>query len=171
MTTHILIADGSSLTVVGAAALLKDRADTSIMKTENADELTRLAQNVQPDIVLMGDQFDPLVDTLDLVERIRAVASRVRIIVMGTLSDGLLIRDLFMVGVHGYLSVADDLSNCLLTAVDTVLRDRLYLSPTANSEYLVSMHSQDKDWKLNSEARTVLRLLAQVGRSVQSRCT
>jgi|GEM_PF-6821470 len=39
---------------------------------------------------------------------------------MGKLSDGLLIRDLFAVGVCGYLAVRDDLPACLLTAVETV---------------------------------------------------
>jgi DNA-binding NarL/FixJ family response regulator len=80
---------------------------------------------------------------------------------MGTLSDGLLIRDLFAVGACGYLAAGDDLPACLLTAVDTVLRERPYLSPTANSEYLITMHTRDRNWKLDAEARAVLRLLAQ----------
>ena len=160
-TIHILIADGSSLTVVGAESLLKARADTEITKAHYASELIDLARSIRPDIILMGDQFDPLMDTLALVERLLDAVSCVRIIVMGTLSDGLLIRDLFAVGARGYLAAGDDLPACLLTAVETVLRDHPYLSPTANSEYLILMHTGDKDWKLDAEARTVLRLLAQ----------
>lgn len=37
---------------------------------------------------------------------------------------------------------------------------KLYLSPSANSAYLTAMSSPGRDWKLNSEARVVLRLLA-----------
>lgn len=161
MTTHILIADSSSLTVVGAETLLKVRADTYITKAQYASELIELASNIRPDIILMGDQFDPLMDTLALVEQLLAAAPCVRIIVMGTLSDGLLIRDLFAVGARGYLAAGDDLPACLLTAIDTVLRERPYLSPTANAEYLITMHTGDRDWKLDAEARAVLRLLAQ----------
>jgi DNA-binding NarL/FixJ family response regulator len=161
MTTHILIADSSSLTVVGAETLLKGRADTTIMKAQHTSDLIALAQSTHPDIILMGDQFDPLMDTLALVEQLRDAAPCARIIVMGTLSDGLLIRDLFAVGARGYLAAGDDLPACLLTAVETVLRERPYLSPTANSEYLILMHTGDKDWKLDAEARAVLRLLAQ----------
>ena len=159
--THILIADSSSLTVVGAETLLKGRADTTITKARYASELITLAQSIRPDIILMGDQFDPLMDTLALVERLRDAVRYARIIVMGTLSDGLLIRDLFAVGARGYLAAGDDLPACLLTAVETVLRERPYLSPTANSEYLIMMHTGDRDWKLDAEARAVLRLLAQ----------
>ncbi|MBL8132066.1 MAG: response regulator transcription factor, partial [Anaerolineae bacterium] len=89
MTTHILIADGSSLTVVGAETLLKERADTIITKAENADELIRLARENQPDVILLGDRFDPLFDTLALVEQIIHAAPAGRVIVMGTTSDGL----------------------------------------------------------------------------------
>jgi len=89
--------------------LLKGHADTDITKAQYASDLIALAQSTHPDIILMGDQFDPLMDTLALVERLLDAAPRVRIIVMGTLSDGLLIRDLFAVGARGYLAAGDDL--------------------------------------------------------------
>lgn len=161
MTTHILIADSSSLTIVGAETLLKARADTLISKAENGDDLIAAAETLQPDILLLGDRFDPLIDTLALVERSIHAAPLGRIIVMGTLTDGLLIRDLFTAGARGYLATGDDLPACLLTAVDAVLRERPYLSPTANAEYLIHMHREDKSWNLDAEARSVLRLLAQ----------
>ncbi|MBE2271823.1 MAG: response regulator transcription factor [Anaerolinea sp.] len=160
MTTHILIADGSSLTVVGAETLLKERADTIIKKAENADELIRLARENQPDIILLGDRFDPLFDTLALVEHLIHAAPAGRVIVMGTTSDGLVIRDLFTMGMCGYLAEGDDLSSCLLTALDTVLLERPYLSPTANAEYLITLQASQRHWQLDPEARAVLRLLA-----------
>ena len=160
MTTHILIADGSSLTVVGAVSLLKQRADTVITHAENADVLHELAYSIQPDIILIGDPFDPLIDTLALVARLRDAAPRARLIVMGMSSDGLIIHDLFSIGVLGYLAKGDDLAACLLTAVETVLRDRPYLSPTANAEYLITMHGSHRPWLMDEEARAVLRLLA-----------
>ncbi|MCK6580427.1 MAG: hypothetical protein L6Q98_20225 [Anaerolineae bacterium] len=160
MTTRILIADSSSLTVVGAETLLKGRADTLISTVENGDELTEKSRAEQPDIVLLGDRFDPLIDTLALVEQILYVAPSARIIVMGTSIDGLVIRDLFTMGVCGYLAVGDDLTSCLLTALDMVLREYPYLSPTANAEYLLTMQGSNRDWQLDPEARAILRLLA-----------
>ena len=160
MTTHILIADSSSLAVLGVEALLKWRAETTITTAENGSDLLVKAGTVYPDIVLLGDRFDPLIDTLALVEKLQRTVFTSRLIIMGLMSDGLLIRDLIAAGAKGYLMVGDDMSVCLPTAVDMVLRNRPYLSPTANAEYLTAMQSSLRDWQLDSEARTVLRLLA-----------
>ncbi|MCS7071037.1 MAG: hypothetical protein NZM00_06000 [Anaerolinea sp.] len=159
-TTPILIADSSSLAVVGAEALLRERPDTTTRRAENADDLLALARGMQPAVILLGDRFDPLRDTLTLVEGLLRAAPPARILVMGASTDGLVIRDLFTIGISGYLATADDLSACLLTAVDIVLRGRPYLSPTANAEYLLRMQGANHDWRLDPEARAVLRLLA-----------
>jgi DNA-binding NarL/FixJ family response regulator len=158
--THILIADSSSLTVVGAESLLSQRADTVVTKAENGDSLLALVSELKPSLILLGDRFDPLFDTLYLVERLLTTHPSPRIIIMGMSTDGLIIRDLFAMGVRGYLAAADDLSECLLTAVEVVLRDRPYLSPTANAEYLITMQGSNRDWQLDAEARAILRLLA-----------
>lgn len=160
MMTHILIADSSSLTVVGAMSLLRERANTVITKAENGDDLRDLAYLLQPTVILLGDPFDPLIDVLRLVDRLLQAARQARIIIMGTSSDGLIIHDLFSLGVRGYLAKGDDLAACLVTAVETVLRDRPYLSPTANSEYLLALQTKQQSWQLDDEERMVLRLLA-----------
>lgn len=160
MTTRILIADSSSLTIVGVETLLKQRSDTLISKAENGDHLVEKVRAEQPDVVLLGDRFDPLADTLALVERLIRASPAARIIVMGATIDGLFIRDLFKMGVCGYLATGDDLSACMLVAIDTVLREYPYLSPTANAEYLIAMQGNNRDWELDSESRTVLRLLS-----------
>lgn len=160
MTTHILIADSSSLTVVGAESLLKGRVDTVVRKTENGDDLLALARRITPDLILLGDGFDPLFDTLHLVERLREVVPSVRLIIMGSFIDGLVIRDLFSLGISAYLALSDNLSECLMAAVDSVLQDRPYLSPTANTEFLIAMQGKNRNWYLDAEARGILRLLA-----------
>jgi len=45
--------------------------------------------------------------------------------------------------------------------VSAVAQNRPYLSPTANSAYLVAMQSPLRDWQLDTEARAMLRLLMQ----------
>ncbi|MBK8030483.1 MAG: response regulator transcription factor [Chloroflexi bacterium] len=158
--THILIADSSSLTVLGAETLLKGRAHTFTSTAENADDLCALAQRYQPTLILLGDPFDPLVDLFTLFNRLRQCAPHTPIIVMGTIGAGLIIHDLFYLGIRGYLTKEDDLADCLLTAVDVVLRERPYLSPTANSEYLLALQTKQEIWQLDEDERTVLRLLA-----------
>lgn len=160
LNTHILIADSSSLTVVGAETLLRQRGDTLISKAENADDLLALASELKPSLILLGDRFDPLYDTIDLAERLLGAAPSVSLVIMGISTEGLIIRDFFAMGVRGYLAAADDLSECLLTAVEMVLRGRPYLSPIANAEYLITMQGSNRGWQLDAEARAILRLLA-----------
>jgi len=106
--THILIADSSSLTVLGAETLLKGRAHTFTTTAENADDLCTRAERYQPALILLGDPFDPLVDLFTLVDRLRRYAPQTPIIVMGTTGAGLIIHDLFYLGIRGYLIVHVD---------------------------------------------------------------
>lgn len=161
MNTHVLIADSSSLIVFGAEMLLRPRQNTTVSTACSGDDLVRLARELEPDIIIAGTQVDPALDALALVEQLQQAAPQSRIMLMSFLSDGLVIHDLLAMGVRGYLYMEDDLRENLLTAVDAVLKGRLYLSPTANSEYLISVQSGRRSWKLDAQARAVLRFLAQ----------
>jgi DNA-binding NarL/FixJ family response regulator len=161
MDLQLLLADEADLVLIGAQAILKDRPDWDVIQTvRSGGELLEVARRWQPDIILFNEHLDPLIDVLALVERLKQAAPNSRQIVLGNKVDGLLVRDLFVCGVLGYLFTGDDLGDCLVPALTTVMHNRPYLSPTANAEYLVAMKSPLRDWKLDSEARAVLRLLA-----------
>lgn len=161
MDIQLLLADEADLVLIGAQAILKDRPDWEVSQTaRNGGELLEAARHLQPDIILFNEHLDPLIDVLALVERLKQAAPNSRQIVLGNKVDGLLVRDLFVCGVLGYLFTGDDLKDCLIPALTTVMNNRPYLSPTANAEYLVAMQSPLRDWKLDSEARAVLRLLS-----------
>ena len=159
---RVMVADSSSLTVLGAQSVLSSAHEVVICTA--ADELTALLSpqaGQSPDVILIGDSFDPSRDPIGMVEHVRAIASAARIVVLGGRRDGLIIQDLFAVGMSGYLYLGDDLVECLPYAVEWVLRNRPYLSPTANAEYLIALQTGERPWKLDGEARSVLRLLAQ----------
>lgn len=124
------------------------------------DDLLAMVEETHIDVVILNEYLYGT-DVLNSVEQLKQVSPLARLIVLGSLSDGLLIRDLFASGVSGYLYRSDDLECDLVTAVDTVMRDRPYLSPTANAEYLVAMQSPRRDSFLDREMRETLRLLAQ----------
>ena len=161
MGTRILLADEADLVLLGAQTILKDRPEFEVVySARSADDLLEAARRCLPEVILFNERLDPWIDVLALVERLKHAAPRARLIVLGGQVDGLLVRDLFACGVLGYLFGGDDLRDCLIPALATVLNNRPYLSPTANAEYLVAMQSPLRDWKLDSEARAVLRLLA-----------
>ena len=156
-----MLADEADLVLKGIQSILKDHPKFDIIhSTRSAADLLDAAQHFQPEVILFNERLDPLIDVLALVERLKQVAPDARFIVIGGQVDGLLVRDLFACGVSGYLFSGDDLCNCLIATLTTVLNNRPYLSPTANAEYLVAMQSSTRNWKLDSEARAVLRLMA-----------
>lgn len=159
--THILIADASSLTVVGAKTVLSQRADTLITTASTADELLQACRTDRPDLILLGETLDPDHETLTLLERVRDASPVTRVLLIGLHPHGLFIRDAIALGALGYLSLLDDLREGLLTAVEFALRNRQYLSPSANSEYLIVLHQGKRKWQLDAETRSVLNLLVQ----------
>jgi len=162
MKRRILIADEADLMLVGIQTILKDNPACEVVATvRSASELLETCKPLRPDVIILNEQLDTLVDVLALVERLKQVTPHSRLMILGGLSEGLLIRDLFACGVQAYLFTGDDLKDQLLSAISAVVQDRPYLSPTANSAYLVAMQSPLRDWQLDTEARAMLRLLMQ----------
>lgn len=160
MAIRVVVIDDCDLTVLGACvALTEDHRFQVIGKGSNLTDLLRIVRFTPPDVILINEWFHNT-DVLSAVEEVQAIVPLARIIVTGTLVEGLLIRDLFTTGVKGYLYKGDPLCELLVTAVETVMANRPYLSPTANSEYLIAMQSPLRDWQLDAESRQVLRLLS-----------
>ena len=160
MAIRIAIADDADLTILGVQSILDSDHRFNVVGTARClDDLLRVIQTGQPDVIVMSEWIHSI-DILSAVEQIKVASPLVKLVVMGGLADGLLIRDLFTSGVGGYLYKSDDLCDLLVTAVDTVMLDRPYLSPTANAEYLIAMQSPHANERLDPEARQVLQLLA-----------
>lgn len=160
MAIRVVIADDADLTILGAQSVIQgDHRYCTVGTARSMEDLLVIVEQEQPDIVLLNEWFHGI-DILSAVEQLKAAIPRARLVVMGALAEGLLIRDLFACGVNGYLYKSDDLQDCLITALDTVMRERPYLSPTANSEYLIALHSLQPEGYLDTEAREVLNRLA-----------
>ena len=160
MAIRIVLADDADLVIEGAQSVLNADHRFNVVGTARCiDVLLKTIEAGYPDVVVLSEWIHNL-DILSAVEAIHRVRPNLKVIVMGGLADGLLIRDLFNAGVSGYLYKSDDLCELLVTAIDTVLLDRPYLSPTANAEYLIAMQSPNANERLDPEARQVLQLLA-----------
>jgi len=160
MAIRIVIADDADLVISGATQVLQDHYRFRVCGTARSIDQLQMEVNIQqPDVVIISEWLHNT-DILSAVEQIQVLSSRIHIIVMGGLADGLLIRDLFAYGVKGYLYKSDDLCEILPIAVETVMLGRLYLSPTANSEFLITSHNPYPHQALDHEARQVLQMLA-----------
>lgn len=162
MKIDVAIADSSDLMRLGMHTVLSAEFDMQVVSNVGTSkDLVRVIQTECPQVVIIDERLSPDTDILQIVEQINLLAGETRVLISGCLRDGLLIYDLFAVGCLGYLYKGDVLQEALPAAIRTVMKSRLYLSPTANAEYLTTMQSSRRDWYLDQEARQVLRLLAQ----------
>jgi DNA-binding NarL/FixJ family response regulator len=157
---RLVLADEHDLFMLGARQILEQSHHLIVGTFDTKDALLKGIGTLKPDVLCLGDRLDPTFDLLDFLGDIQATQSEFRTLVIGTCLDGLLIRDLFSAGIHGYLYKGDTLADCLGLAICLVLANRPYLSTTANAEYLIAMQTRRYDWQLDAEARAVLRLLA-----------
>jgi DNA-binding NarL/FixJ family response regulator len=164
MNSSVMVAHESDLALAGVRSVF-DGQDFEVSTSLQLAELVQGLAGHPSQVVLLSDRLEPDLDVLALVERVRDVAPHAHLIVLGSRPDGLVIHDLLNLGVLGYLYKYDLLGEDLIPAVKTVLRERPYLSPTANVEYLLAMQSDRVRGPLDAEDREVLRLMANGYRS------
>jgi len=161
MTVKIIVADQMDLALEGIEKVLSQHQDFQVIGTcQTLDDLLAQLTEQRPDVLLIGDRLELGLDVLSLVKRVQTVAPRARIIVMSAMPDGLVVHELFACGVAGYLYKNDPLRTALADAIRTVMRKQPYLSPTANTEYVIAMQSNRTSWQIDDEALDVLRLIA-----------
>lgn len=157
----IILADSNDLSLIGSwAVLLQNPKFDVLAAVSQVDTLISVTRHFKPQVILLDENLYPQLDIYQTIHHLKYIVPDVKLILFGQISDGLHIRDLFHAGIQAYLYRQDTLQDCLVSAVRTVSRDRKFLSPTANAEYLVAMQSPQRDWQLNQEARTVLQMLA-----------
>lgn len=159
---QIVVADGSDLSGLGMVAALSQWPRATVAaRVSTVESLLALLSQQAVDVVILDERLDPLAEATRVLCRIHACQPRARVLVVGAILDGLLIRDLLNCAASGYLYRADALAECLLRAIGQVMAGGQYLSPSASAEYVTMMQSgQQRDWHLDAEARAILRLLA-----------
>lgn len=166
MAAKILVACESDLLALGIQSVVSRLDTCDVLLALNLEAALTAARTLQPAVILLSDRLDPDRDILTLVESFSTAAPATRIIILGRSQNGGMLVELLRRGVGGYLYWYDALETSLLRALDAVLRGRPYLSPTAQSEYLVAMAQTGPTWRLNPRARSVLQQLAD-GRQVK----
>lgn len=159
----LILADPSDVMLLGLRVCLHGQMRFDLIgSVRTAADLFNTLQDADPHLIVLNESLslDPQTDILTLVNRLKTDTPHARLLVIGALAEGLFVRDLVRAGVMGCLYDGDDLLDCLLPALKSVAADRPYLSPTASAAYLTVLQSPRRDWQMDSEARTVLRLLA-----------
>jgi DNA-binding NarL/FixJ family response regulator len=164
MSLTILLCDDYALLREGLAALLARQSGWQVVaQAGHGDEAIRLAGELQPDLAVL-DVAMPGISGIDAAIQVRRISPQTRIIALSMYGDEHYRRRMIDAGAGAYV-LKNDASSELVAAINAVLRDETYVSPTLRDQ--ASPHLQrsielDIE-KLTAREREVFRLMA-VGR-------
>lgn len=166
MAVRILIADDHQILREGLAALLGKQPDFQVVaEAEDGRQAVRLAQELQPDLVVM-DIGMPGLNGIEATRQILTGCPQTRIIALSMHSDKRFVTEMLKAGAAGYL-LKYCASEELVTAIRTVLTRRIYLSPDIAGivveDYVSKAAATEATafTRLTSREREVLQLLAE----------
>jgi DNA-binding NarL/FixJ family response regulator len=140
----IIIADDHSLIRQGIKSILAQNPRMEVI-AEAADGLelfTRLAEQL-PDMIIL-DISMPRMNGIEVVAEVREHYPSVHILILTMHSSAQYFYHVISAGAHGYL-LKDDSDTELLTAIQTVRKDKTYVSPQLVAEVTGDMVSAFRD--------------------------
>ena len=166
MPIRILIADDHSILRAGLAALLNAEPDMEVV-AEAGDEhsAVTLAAEHHPDVILM-DLSMPDGGGIEATRRLREIVPESKVLILTVHEDKELMQEAIRTGAMGYI-LKRAIKSELINAIQTVMRDELYLHPAMARLLLWEAPTQPlrpaKPVKepLTSREIEVLRLIAQ----------
>ncbi|MBC7819201.1 MAG: response regulator transcription factor [Planctomycetaceae bacterium] len=168
---RILIVDDHELLRQGLRELIGSQPDLEICG-EALDEADALQQfrALQPDLMTVDISLGQG-DGIDLVKRIHAESSTVRMLVLSMHDESLYAQRALRAGALGYVSKQAP-SRTILEAIRSVLDGKLYLSPQLSQRLLQRAASgklQESESMVETLSDRELEIFEQIGRGLQTR--
>lgn len=132
-----------------------------IGEAQNGREAVDLAEQLQPDVVVM-DVTMPELNGIEGTRRIGELCPRTRVLAVSMHRDGAYVREILRAGARGYL-VKDADDDALIGAIRAVARGDGYLSPAVSETVLSDYrkHVTNPVDLLTSREREVLQMIAE----------
>lgn len=160
---RIVLADDHTLVRAGVCKLIESMPAFQVVgQADNGRQVLELAEQLQPDLVLM-DLSMPGLTGLEATTRLRKAWPRIRVLILSMHQSGEYVRQALRNGAVGYL-LKDAAPQELEQALHTVLRGATYLSPAiANFSPATAapLQASPPTGQLTPRQTEVLRLVAQ----------
>lgn len=164
MILRVLIVDDHPLMRAGIRTLLeRTMKDVEVVEAVDGLEAIELAARKSPDIVLM-DISMPGLNGVEAARRVMAIAPAAKVIMLSMHQDEQRVVQSIRAGASGYL-MKDVAVAEVATAIDSVLRGEVFISPSARktvSRMLASNEAETSPLSLlTARQREILQLIAE----------
>ncbi len=165
MSITIIIADDHDIIREGIKSVLSLRPEYKICaEASNGEDAIELVSNFKPDILLL-DISMPKLSGLDVIQRIKRVSAKTKVIVITVHKMGAYVLKALRSGVSGYIN-KENVVEELIPALLQVVKGKSYLGSSV-SDYLTDMLDVSKKEALsytkilNERELDVLRLVTE----------
>ncbi len=167
MSIRVLIADDQALVRGGFRLILETRPDLEVVgEAENGEEAVRLAQELEPKVILMDIRM-PVLDGIEATRQIVASGNRARILVLTTFDVDEYVYTAIRAGASGFL-LKDVRPTDLIDGIRLIADGNALLGPTVTRRLLDRFSAVDPAGRhdptivasLTEREREILRLLA-----------
>jgi DNA-binding NarL/FixJ family response regulator len=156
----VLVADDHAIVRHGLAQLFATTSDIELVaEATNGEEAVALAQEYEPDIVLM-DLSMPVLDGVAATSQIAASSTKTRVVVLTSFGDETRILDALNAGAAGYLLKHTD-PDALLDAIRAAYAGDAPLDPRAGRVLMEQRRRSQPATDLTKREMEVLRLVGQ----------
>ena len=164
---RVLIADDQRLMREGVRIILEDAPDMEVVgEAENGLLATQLAEQQQPDVILMDIRM-PLLDGVEATERINKLdGPKPRILLLTTFDTPELVLEGMRAGASGYL-LKDCTSEELCSAVRTVARGQILLQASSIPQLLAGLRAQEPQVSQNTGLSSEIEKLGLTSRELE----
>ncbi|MBD3268210.1 response regulator [bacterium] len=164
MKIRLLLADDHEVVRKGFRSLLeKQTAFIIVGEATNGQEVVRMAQELNPDIVVM-DISMPKLSGIDATRQIKKFNPSIKILALSVHSRGSLIGQIIRAGASGYLPKSSSVTE-LLKAIHTIMKNHTYICPKI-MDTMVEYFQDESDRKrvtsdiLTIREREIVKLIA-----------
>jgi DNA-binding NarL/FixJ family response regulator len=133
---RLLVADDHSLVAAGIRSMLEPKYDVVGM-AGSGRMLVRAAEQLKPDVILL-DISMPELNGIEAARQILKAEPRSKIIFVTMYADATFVTEAMRIGACGYV-LKRAAPQELVTAIEQVLRGRIYLSPLVTKDMLTSL--------------------------------
>jgi DNA-binding NarL/FixJ family response regulator len=160
--TKILLADDHAMMRDGLRAILEKASYEVVGEAANGRDAVELTRQLRPDVVVM-DISMPELNGVDAARQITGEHRDVKVIGLSMNTDRRYVVAMFAAGAAGYL-LKDGASSELVRAIQTVLKNQTYVSPSVAGGVIASVRETlppATPRHLSTREREVLQLLAE----------